>query len=159
MTGSHEGIRFLDHTADVGMDVIAPSLEALFRRAAAGMAALLRGADDELEVPDRPAPGEAGGQQVGAGQADAGPRELVEVTADDVTGLLAAWLKELLYLHETRGVEIAGAVFDRLTDTALVARVATRAAAPVREIKGVTHHELTVERAGEGWRARVIFDV
>ncbi|NIP79499.1 MAG: archease, partial [Gemmatimonadetes bacterium] len=75
-------------------------------------------------------------------------------------GLLAAWLRELLFLHETRRSDYVGAAFDLLEGSALHARVRTEPARrAVREIKGVTYHELAVRRAGDGWKARVIFDV
>lgn len=151
MSDGPDGITFLDHTADVGLDVTAGTREELFHRAAVGMVALLRGRDDE-------------GDPAGAAGVDAGPDEpvgplSVELSADDDAGLLAAWLRELLFLHETRQVEYAGARFDRLTSTALEARVETAPAAPVREIKGVTYHGLAAERTAVGWTARVIFDV
>lgn len=145
MSAAPGGITFLDHTADVGMDVTAPSLEALFHRAALGMLALLRGYDDE------PAPD-------GAREPDATQR--LELEAEDAAGLLAAWLKELLFLHEVHGADYTGATFHNLTGRALTARVGTAPAAPaVREIKGVTYHELAVEESDDGWKARVIFDV
>lgn len=149
MTDALEGVVFLDHTADVGMDVTADTREALFRRAAAGMVALLRGRDDD----------DTGSSAAPADPAAPGMRTL-ELRADDEARLLVAWLKELLFLHETRHTDYAGARFDRLTATRLEARVETEpAAAPVREIKGVTYHELAVERTEDGWKARVIFDV
>ena len=145
------GITFLDHTADVGMDVAAPSRERLFHRAALGMLALLRGDDDpeaDASAPSVPA-------------AERGPEHLsVELSADDGAALLAAWLRELLFLHETRHADYAGATFDRLTAGRLEARVETEPSAPaVREIKGVTYHELSLEETEDGWKARVIFDV
>lgn len=144
MTDDLDGITFLDHTADVGLDVAAGTREELFHRAAAGMVALLRGHDDDGDPP----------MSVGS------DRTLtLELSADDDAGLLAAWLKELLFLHETRQVDYAGARFDRLTSTRLEARVETGPAAPVREIKGVTYHELAVQQTAAGWKARVIFDV
>ena len=149
-----QGITFLDHTADVGIDIRAPSLELLFHRAAVGMLMLLQGRDDADREAEERAP--AAGLE--------GPTGVevltVEVEADEVVDLLADWLRELLFLHEVRHADYARATFDRLTETVLEARVQTEPAAPaVREIKGVTYHELTVERGREGWEGRVIFDV
>lgn len=163
MTPVHgaDGITFLDHTADVGMDVRAPSLELLFHRAAIGLLMLLQGRDDPQE-------GDA------AEDADAsdpsrdtdleGPTGVetraIELEADGAAELLADWLKELLFLHETRHADYARATFDRLGESALEARVQTEPSAPaVREVKGVTYHELAVERSDGDWTARVIFDV
>ena len=150
MSRTPPGVTFLEHTADVGLEVEAPSLELLFHRAAAGMLALLRGDDDEegSGVGDEP-----------SGAAETETRTL-ELAADDRAGLLRAWLRELLLLHETRHADYAGGSFQELTDRRLEARVRTEPAAPaVREIKGVTYHELSVEPMDHGWKGRVIFDV
>lgn len=163
-----DGITFLDHTADVGIDVVAPSLELLFHRAAVGMLALLLGLDDDGDADgpsSRSDSREPSRLEAARGGPDArGARGVealsIELEADTVTELLADWLRELLFLHETRHAHYARATFDRLTEAVLEARVQTGPAAPaVREIKGVTYHELGVERTGDGWRGRVIFDV
>lgn len=153
-----DGITFLDHTADVGIDLEAPSLELLFHRAAVGMLALLHGVDD---AGGEPGPASEDDAAEGAALEARGLEVLsLELEADDGTRLLADWLRELLFLHETRHADYARATFDRLAETALEARVETEPAPPaVREIKGVTYHELALERADGGWTARVIFDV
>ncbi len=136
------GVRTIDHTADVGLDLVAPDLAGLFRRAAAGMEALLAG-------PERALP-EAAGM----------PEVRLELDAPDVALLLADWLRELLYLRQVRGRAFVDADFARLGERELDARVRTGPApVSVREIKGVTYHDLRAERTGGAWRARVIFDV
>jgi SHS2 domain-containing protein len=179
-----EGISFVDHTADVGIDVQAGSLEELFHRAAVGMLALLRGWDEpaagaggsDSGAPETAAPPASGHPGSGAGRSSdpdapgiAGPtapagaeavRETVAVEGRDRAMVLAGWLKELLFLHETAGEDYVEADFERLDDTGARAAVRVAPAAPaVREIKGVTYHELAVVETGGGWRARVIFDV
>lgn len=145
MSGPGDGITFLDHTADVGIDVAAPSLEALFHRAALGTLALLRGHDDDEPAAEAGAPTDT---------------RRVALDAQDLEGLLVAWLKEVLFLHEVHGADYVSATFDRVGDRALTARVRTGPAArAVREIKGVTYHALAVDRTDAGWTARVIFDV
>lgn len=162
---SPAGVTFLDHTADVGMDVEAPSLERLLDRAAAGMLALLRGEDDEDSAA---AWSDAAGIGRRAGSADAADgtgelesgRHSLELEAGDPAGLLAEWLRELLFLHEVRHRDYAAASFETLSPRRLSARVELEPARrPVREIKGVTYHEIGVWRTPDGWRARVIFDV
>ncbi len=136
------GVRAIDHTADVGLDLAAPDLAGLFRRAAAGMEALVSEAGS-------PVP-----------EAAAMPEVRLELDAPDVALLLADWLRELLYLRQVRGRAFVDADFARLGERALAARVRTAPAPPaVREIKGVTYHDLRAARAGGEWRARVIFDV
>lgn len=139
------GVRELDHTADLGILVEAPSREALFHRAAAGMFALVYGDEPGATTP--------------AG--DALTEWRVSVEASDAAGLLVRWLSELLYAHEMEGDRYAAASFDVLTDTSLSARVEAVGwpRPPVREVKGVTYHDLEVARVPDGWRARVVFDV
>ncbi|MBI4410280.1 MAG: archease [Gemmatimonadetes bacterium] len=145
MAGSAEllpGVVALDHTADVGIEVRAPSLPALFHLAAAGMMALLW---------DRP--------PVGAGEDET--EHTLGLKGEDLAGLLAAWLRELLFLHERDGVQYRSAEFETLEEHRLHARVRLAAPSepPARELKGVTYHGLEVEERDGGWRAQVIFDV
>lgn len=141
------GVVFIDHTADVGIAVAAPSLDALFHSAALGMLALLRGEDDEPGDGHRP-------------QDPHREHALVGLTATALPSLLADWLREILFLHEIEHRDYVDAEFEALGPDALRARVRTApSTGAVREIKGVTYHELAVERTGSGWEAQVIFDV
>lgn len=150
------GVTFLDHTADVGMDVEAASLEELLHRAALGMLALLRGDEEEGGLAAGPVLGAAPSEDRSPGPA-AVP---IELGADDPVGLLAGWLRELLFLHEVRGEDYVGLEVDRLDERTLAGRIVTRTDGRAeREIKGVTYHELAVTETGGRWRARVIFDV
>lgn len=139
--------RAVDHTADVGLELGGPDLPALFSAAAFGLAGLLEGRDEELGAREGP-----GGE---------GEEEEVRCAAPDLEALLVAWLRELVHRLSTRPVALAGVVVDEVTDTALSARIRLVASPrpPVREIKGVTYHDLRVRREGPGWAARVIFDV
>ena len=138
---STAGVRELEHTADVGLDVQAPTLPALFERAAGGLVGLLYGA--------APPPLEAT------------VRREVSVQAEDPARLLLLWLRELLYFHEAEGLVYRGARDlavgeGRARATALLSGTT---APPQQEIKGVTYHGLAAERREDGWQARVIFDV
>jgi SHS2 domain-containing protein len=138
-------LQFLEHTADVGFDVSADTLPELFERAAAGMFVLLLG--------DAPAPPEAMEQG----------REVhrIRLQAAEPALLLAAWLRELLYLYESEGLRPVITEFRTLDERELDAMVtwARPSAAPLREIKGVTYHQLYLRQERDGWRGRVIFDV
>lgn len=146
---SPPGVTPLDHTADVGLEVEAATLPELFARAAEGMAWLIQGDP----------PSEASG--AGAGPEADAPARPLSLAAADLPALLRAWLRELLFWHETEAAAFRAARFDLLTETRLEAEVETGrpGAEPVREIKGVTLHGLAAERRGDGWTARVIFDV
>ncbi|MDX1578351.1 MAG: archease [Gemmatimonadota bacterium] len=133
----------LDHTADLGIDVRAPSLEALFHRAGRGMMALLREG--------------SAGREAAEGSTE---ERTIRGEAGRVDELLVRWLRELLHVHETESLDYLSATFARLEDEGLEARVRFVPSAPaVREIKGVTYHDLSVRRVDAGWTARVIFDV
>ena len=141
--------RQIEHTADVAIEAEAPDLPGLFDRAAAGMFSLMTEG-----APPRPR-----------------EEHRVAVEGADLPELLVAFLRELAWLHAERGFLYAGARCERLdaepvgpAPARLVARVAGEAADParhavVREIKAVTYHALAVERRGDGWFARVVFDV
>lgn len=151
------GLVFLDHTADVGIGIEAPSLDVFLHRAALGMLALLRGQEDEDPGWDEPAPdGRAASETAPAEPSSAS----VELEAAGPPSLLAEWLRELLFLHEVEHRDYVDAEFHVLEPTGLRARVRLEpAVGAVREIKGVTYHELRVERADNRWKGQVIFDV
>jgi len=136
-------LRFIEHTADVGIDVQADTLADLFVTAAAGMFELVLGRSPAAVPPSVPL-----------------EARRVTLQADDAAGLLVAWLRELLFLHETTWLCPYHAEFTTLTESSLDAAVQFGPAAePVREIKGVTWHQLSVHRRNHAWQARVIFDV
>ncbi len=133
------GVRELDHTADVGIAVTAAEPAELFRRAALGMARLMReGTESERSV-----------------------ERVVELQSDSLDLLLVSWLAELLYLDEVDGFVFEDAAFVELGEAGLRANVIGRIEpeVPHRQLKGVTYHGLRVEPAGDGWQARVIFDI
>lgn len=138
----------LSHTADVGFELRAGSLEELFGLAADGLARA-RGAAADRDAPSR--------------------ADDVELARPDLERLLVAWLGELLYRAVRDAVvpratveEVAGPEVDGEDVARLRARVEWRPAAdePIREIKGVTYHGLEVRRDDDGdWHARVVLDV
>lgn len=131
------GFREREHTADWELQVWAPELAALFEQAARGMYAL---------TGTRP--------QDGPRQ----EREL-EVQAEDLEGLLVAFLSELLYLGEIEG--LCFEVFEiSLGDGILRARLqGAPIASQVKEIKAVTYHNLVVRETERGFEANLVFDV
>lgn len=144
------GVTALDHTADVGLEAVAPSLPELFRRCALGTLWLV--------LESEPQGGEVSVRRV-------------EEEAEDLDGLLRRWLRTLLFLHETEGFVTTDARVSVVPSAPkagspppgflLRAEVEGRRGPwpPVREIKGVTFHGLEVAEGEGGWRARVIFDV
>lgn len=137
-------IEMLDHTADVGFELGAPTLEALFEEA---RRALL------MVVFERP-PGE--GEDEGE----------IQLSAPDRETLLVRWLNELTYLIQDTGFVPVRAEIE-LRDEAGYALEARLAGAPLLpeeygwqgEIKSATFHGLDIANDDEGWHARVILDV
>ncbi len=140
--------RTIEHTADLGLEVEASTLEELFVAGAHGMTGVLLG--DEDGACDR---------RLGEG---AEWRE-VRLAAPDRDALLVDWLRELLFIQISEGLLFAAAEIGELGDERLVARVAFAPPASdslvERELKGVTYHDLRIGQRGDGWFARVVFDL
>jgi SHS2 domain-containing protein len=132
----------LAHTADVGLRVVAPSLNSLFAEAGQGFFSLIVSNLRDVE-----------------------PRTRVEfdIEGRDLAYLLADWLNELLFTFESKRLLLAQFEVD-------VQRDGLKAAARGEivdesrhildhEVKAVTYHGLRVERIEAGWIAEVILDV
>ena len=172
------GVRGLEHTADVGLEVEGRDLPQLFLRGALGAMWLVleRAPAEEYE---------GDGSRATFSSAVEGREEDValdrrvgipgarplNLTEEDLPALFRSWLRALLFWEETQGFVVTGgklAFFPVPLCSApdgqafgIQARVegVVDTGARAREIKGVTLHHLAVERRGEGWHARVIFDV
>ena len=130
----------LEHTADVGIRVRAPSLEEAFEQATMGLAEVLGAL--------RPGPGDP---------------VAVEVSADDPGGLLVDWLNEVLWLREVRQAALAGVRVERVGGGAAAGSVAFAPGGPDPDgtlVKAVTYHRLRVEPDPRGgWLVEVYLDV
>jgi len=158
------GVSGLEHTADVGLEVDAPTLPELFRRGALGAMWLVL----EREAAGGGAPDLAATTNAVGAALDT---RTLELTEEDLPSLFRAWLRALLFWEATEGfvarevaVSFAPVPLCSAPDGQafrLMARVGggVDVGPRVREIKGVTLHGLAVERVGAGWRGRVIFDV
>jgi SHS2 domain-containing protein len=131
-----------DHTADVGLRVLARDLPSLFREAAEGLFSVI-----VAEIPRR------------------GTARSIEVRleAERADFLLVDWLNELLYVFETKRL-LLGAFDVELRGTCLRATALGRELDEerdrlLREVKAVTYHGLRVEERPDGWLAEVILDI
>jgi protein archease len=130
--------RWVDHTAEVELEIEAPSEREVLEAALRALAELL-GIEES-----------------------AGPRpeqRLLRLTAHDRPTLLAAWIEELAFLAESEGFVATHVVELDLQAVELKATVAGVLAEPPPLVKAVTYHRLAFERSGEGYAARVILDV
>ena len=132
---------FIDHTADVGILVTAPTPEGMFETAALAFTALITKVDSLNLRQERK----------------------FRLQEDDMETLLVSWLQELLYLLDTEDL-IFGRFQVKLQDFSLEATAYGEVFDPEihpmkTEIKAVTYHQLEVEQIDQEWRARVIFDI
>jgi SHS2 domain-containing protein len=129
--------RWVEHTAELELEIEAPSEADIFREALAAYAEL---------VADRG----GSGREI---------EEEIQVQADDDAMLLAEWLGELIYLGETEGFvpERIGSL--DLEEGRLLALVAGRVGEPRPLVKAVTLHRLELRPDDGAWRARVVLDV
>ena len=135
------GFELLEHTADVGARAVGARLEEVFEQATAGLA----------EVMGARWPGPPAGDPVP-----------LEVTADDLGGLLVDWLGEVLWRLEVTPATLAGVRVDRVADGRAVGSLQLGPPAPEPDgtvVKAITYHRLRVEPAPTGWLAEVYLDV
>jgi len=131
-----------DHTADIGLRVVADDLDGLFRDAATGFFSLI-----VEEIPDRE------------------PLERLhfEVEADRDDHLLVDWLNELLFVFDSRGLLLdrfeVSVVNGKLEADAIGRQLDAAHDRLLREVKAVTYHGLRLERTERGWLAEVILDI
>ncbi|HXG50164.1 MAG TPA: archease [candidate division Zixibacteria bacterium] len=136
------GVREIDHTADVGIEVTARDARELFREAARGLFALIADTSRVGEVEERELAAEG----------------------DGVEELLHSWLCEALALFNSERFIGKSCAIALLDDKTVAGRLRGERLDPDRhrfrtEIKGVTYHGFEVRRERGLWRARVIFDV
>lgn len=136
------GYRILDHTADVGLEVQAPTLEELFESAALGMTAIFV-----------------------SGEIHANEKMDLALKADNLENLLHDWLSEINYLFLVRQKVFCKFVVHEVQECALKATCYGEAYEPERhfyntEIKAVTYHQMAIaEKTPHVWHARVFFDL
>lgn len=136
---------FFDHTGDIGVSLSGTTVDELFRAAARAFT--------EAVTPV-------------AGVEPRRPEEL-SVAAPELDLLLVDFLSELLYRFDTRGwltrdaeIEVRELDGGWSLQSTLLGERHDEARHPTRVlIKGVTYHQLYIERDAEGYRARVVFDI
>jgi len=134
--------RFLPHTADVLLEIAAPSLSALLADATSIVRELL----------------------VGGSRVDAQESRHLTVTADGPDELLLRFMNELFAEFQLSTFVPTRLDIDRVTPIALTGSVqgepfndAKHEAQP--EVKAVTRHRLDVTQTESGWQATVVLDL
>lgn len=134
--------RLFDHTSDLGVEIFGRDLPELFANAAY---AVFDNITDMRKV--------AGSE-----------KRVAKVEGENVDELLLNWLRELLFLFATE--------FYLTREVAVITMDEKRIEAVLRgerfdsarhrikiEIKTPTYHQFSLKKTGEGWTARIIFDV
>jgi SHS2 domain-containing protein len=135
----------LEHTADIGIAAYGKTKREVFINAARGMFEIIAGETKNLKE---------------------NFYDKIKLEADNLEGLLFAWLNELLYISETKLVILSKLKIKELSDFQVKAEVKGMKINPPsvkieKEIKAVTYHRLEIKKDEKSglWRAQVIFDI
>jgi len=134
--------QIIDHTADLGIIVKGPDVKSLFIRAAQAMTDLMVRGDISEETAIRD----------------------VSVEGEDFPDLMVRWLGEILYLFDGENLIVNSIEIKSISPIQLKSILSLTGFEPeyhevLREIKAVTYHQISVDKANDRWEARVIFDV
>jgi len=134
--------QIIDHTADLGIIVKGPDVKNLFILAARAMTDLMVKGDirDKVAIRD------------------------VLVEGEDFPDLMVRWLGEILYLFEGENLIVNSIEIKSISPIKLKSKLTLTSFQPkhhhiLREIKAVTYHQISVNKANDGWEAKVIFDI
>jgi SHS2 domain-containing protein len=134
--------REIEHTADLGVEITAADLPALFASAGEALYAMIA---DPATIESR--------EDIKISAIGANPEDL-----------LHAWLCELLALFNIQGFVGKRCEIAHISDGQVQGRVSGETLDLKRhafhtEIKGVTYHDFKVWQEAGAWHARIIFDV
>ena len=127
--------RWVDHTAEVELEIEASGEREVLEDALRALAELL-GAEGSVDE-----------------------QRSVTAQAPDRPALLAAWIEELAFLAESEGFVATELIDLDLSPDGARATVAGVLDAPPPLVKAVTYHRLAFAPHGDGYVARVILDV
>lgn len=132
----------IEHTADIGIEVEASSLEELFGGAGQAMFSIM----------------------VDPGTVEPALCREVSLDATDLAELMFKWLNELIFLVSAQRLMFSEFEVRSAGEHRLEAVVKGEKIDPARhrlelEIKAATYHDMEVSRRDGQWYARVIFDV
>lgn len=135
---NHMPYAYLEHTADVRMEVTDGTIPGLFEQALRGMFAFLRPVRRRQEA-----------------------KRLVTVRSPDTAALLVDFLNEALSLAQAHKETYESVRFKKLVEKELTAELrGYKVSGFGEDIKAVTYHEAKVERVPKaGWRAHLLFDI
>ncbi len=132
----------LEHPADLGIEARGKTLSGAFEEAALGLSSIIVDLDSVGAINDR----------------------TLAVDAEDAESLLVRWLSELLYLYDGEGFLTREVDIQRFSRTRLRANLRgdTYVEGKHRtmlDVKGVTYHQLQIQKVPDGWYVRVYLDI
>jgi SHS2 domain-containing protein len=136
--------KLLEHPADIRIEVYGTNLEQIFLNSALAMTSIITGTDGNTE--------ELFGKNL-------------SLKSDSLEDLIVDWLREILFLFNVKRFVFCDASLKIDETNTIEARLfgyftesSDRFLDGV-EIKGITYHGLLLEKTGDGFLARIIFDV
>ncbi len=144
MKGRRKGVEYklLHHTADICIELSAPTLKQLFDRSASAITE----------------------QMVSSKKNSHGTAKDISIAASDKDLLFIYWLQEILYLFYVDGLIYTGSKITVLNNTALKAKAVfnrfnPKEHVPKREIKAVTYHNIHIEKRRGKYVVRFVVDI
>ena len=133
---------FIDHTADLGVEVYGKDLKELFENAGEALFEIICDMSNVIESVKR----------------------VITLESDDLEQLMVVWLGELLYLYDTERLLFKRFNIQRIGNNGLEAvlygeELKTGHHTINAEIKAVTYHQIQVRQEENRWKSRVIFDM
>jgi len=137
--------RLLEHTADLGIEASADSLDEIFAECLRALTDCLTRLDRVVSVKTRD----------------------LDLAAPDLPQLMVDFLSEAVYLHEAEGLVLADAnvAVEKTPEGWSLSGVVSGETFDIERhglktlIKGVTYHQLSVQSHEGKWVARIIFDI
>jgi SHS2 domain-containing protein len=135
------GVREIDHSGDVGLEVWGATRAELLENAARGLCGLMTWSRVE-RASSRP----------------------IEVRAESFSDLVVDWLSAVILASATHAELYAGATVETAGDGVAKGMLHGEVLEPSRhqlrfDVKAATYHDLRVEPTSAGYYARVIFDL
>lgn len=133
----------IEHTADFGLKIYGRTRKELFVNAALGMCNIM------------------------ADIKDVKPKNffriMIKLKAPDLEELLLSWLKEILFLYNTKYFLFSKFNIQKLTPGSIIARcfgepIDRKRHILKREVKAVTRYEFSIKKIKDIWTAQLIFD-
>ncbi len=134
--------QLIEHTGDIGIQVLGTSLEQLFENAGFALFDIVTDMHKVQPIVNYE----------------------IEVTGNDREELLVNWLSELNFIFQTQYILFREfkvlEMNEKHLKASVIGEIRDPAIHPVRmEIKAVTFHQLKIEKTKDGWRGWVIFDI